>query len=50
MSYYTGQETQTWIQFSVKCGYISKEEGTDLFQLYDHIIGKLVHPVKYIFI
>lgn len=35
-------ETQTWIQFSVKCGYISKEECTDLFQLYDQIIGKLV--------
>jgi hypothetical protein len=41
-----GQETQTWIQFSVKCGYISKEEGTDLFHLYDQIIGKFVYPVK----
>lgn len=40
-------ETQTWIQFSVKCGYISKKVGTDLFQVYDQIIGKLVHPVKY---
>lgn len=39
-------ETQTWIQFSVKCGYISKEEGTDLFQLYDHIIGKLVNMIN----
>jgi four helix bundle protein len=41
-------ETQTWIQFSVKCRYINKEIGSELFQIYDKIIGKLVHPVKYI--
>lgn len=38
-------ETQTWIQFSVKCGYIPKKEGTELFQLYDQIIGKLVNMI-----
>lgn len=42
-------ETQTWIEFSVKCGYISTEIGTELFKTYDKIIGKFVHPVKYIF-
>ena len=39
-------ETQTWIQFSVKCGYLSKEEGADLFLLYDQIIGKLVNMIN----
>ena len=39
-------ETQTWIQFSVKCGYLSKEEGADLFLLYDQIIGKLVNIIN----
>ena len=39
-------ETQTWIQFSVKCGYLSKDEGNDLFKIYDNIIGKLVRMIK----
>jgi len=39
-------ETQTWIEFSVKCEYISKEVGTELFQTYDHIIGKLVNLIN----
>lgn len=39
-------ETQTWIQFSVKCGYIDKKIGTELFQIYDQIIGKLVNMIN----
>jgi len=39
-------ETQTWIQFSVKCGYITKDDSTELFQLYDQIIGKLVNMIN----
>ena len=39
-------ETQTWIQFSVKCEYVSKEIGTELFQIYDQIIGKLVNMIN----
>ncbi|MGC9337187.1 MAG: four helix bundle protein [Candidatus Cloacimonadia bacterium] len=39
-------ETQTWIEFSVKCGYISTEIGTELFKTYDKIIGKLVNMIK----
>ena len=39
-------ETQTWIQFSVKCGYLSKVEGNDLLKIYDNIIGKLVRMIK----
>jgi four helix bundle protein len=39
-------ETQTWIQFSVKCDYITKDEGAELFRLFDQIIGKLVNMIN----
>jgi S23 ribosomal protein. len=35
-------ETQTWIEFSVRCGYMGSKEGRELHRLYDRIIGKLV--------
>ena len=52
-------ETQTWIQFSVKCGYVQKVTGKELYETYDQIIGKLVRmlthrcmapqtPIKYL--
>jgi four helix bundle protein len=38
-------ETQTWIRFAIECGYFSKEVGHELYQTYDHIIGKLVNMI-----
>ena len=35
-------ETQTWIEYSVRCGYISERDGRELHKAYDHIMGKLV--------
>ncbi|RZM82217.1 four helix bundle protein [Leptolyngbya iicbica] len=35
-------ETQTWINFAVKCGYLKPELGKDLSHNYDRILGKLV--------
>jgi four helix bundle protein len=35
-------ETQTWIEYAVKCGYLHRKEGAQLFRKCDHIIGKLV--------
>ncbi|MGH9843249.1 MAG: four helix bundle protein [Blastocatellia bacterium] len=41
-------ETQTWIQFSVKCGYFERSAAAELYQEYDSIIAMLVsmrnHP------
>lgn len=37
------RETQCWLQFAVKCGYISQQDGTDLHNTYHQIIGKLVN-------
>lgn len=38
-------ETQTWLDFSVECEYLSPEEGKELCQVYDQIIGKLVNMI-----
>jgi len=36
-------ETQTWLDFSLRCEYIKEEDYTKLYETYDHIIGKLVN-------
>jgi four helix bundle protein len=38
-------ETQTWLDFGVACGYLSKEQGQELRQSYNYIIGKLVNMI-----
>jgi four helix bundle protein len=35
-------ETQVWLEYAVKCGYVERLQGKRLHQAYDHIIGKLV--------
>ncbi len=37
-----GAETQSWIEYSVRCGYLTKKEGRELHREYDKLIGKLV--------
>ena len=36
-------ETQVWLDFSLECGYISREIYDELYEAYDNIIGKLVN-------
>jgi four helix bundle protein len=38
-------ETQTWIEFAVKCGYSSREQGLPLFSVYDEILAMLVSMI-----
>ncbi len=40
-------ETQTWLEFAVKCGYLSAEIGRELYQTYDQILGKLVNMINH---
>jgi len=37
-----GAETQTWLDFSLNCSYVSEKEHDDLYETYENIIGKLV--------
>ena len=36
-------ETQVWLEYSVKCGYMTQQDGRKLHRTYDRIIGKLVN-------
>jgi four helix bundle protein len=39
-------ETQTWLQFAVKCEYIDRDEAANLYQEYDEIIAMLVAMIR----
>jgi four helix bundle protein len=39
-------ETQVWLEFAAKCGYVDKGVTDRLVEDYDHIIGKLVNMVS----
>ena len=45
-------ETQVWIEFAVKCGYLTRTTGTELYKAYDKIIativGMITHPETWI--
>ncbi len=49
--YYTGQETQVWLDFALELNYISQERFDNLDDKYEKVIGKLVnmaaHPEKW---
>lgn len=35
-------ETQVWLEYSLECGYLSKQNYDRLFKEYENLIGKLV--------
>ncbi|CUS05187.2 S23 ribosomal protein [Candidatus Promineifilum breve] len=39
-------ETQVWLEFAVKCGYLDRDQARELYTTYDHILGKLVHMIN----
>jgi four helix bundle protein len=36
-------ETQTWLDFSLRCEYMTVGDHSELYDIYDRIIGKLVN-------
>ena len=44
-------ETQVWLEFAVKCGYLDRERAKTIFDTYDRVLGTLVgminHPEKW---
>ncbi|MDM9383568.1 MULTISPECIES: four helix bundle protein [Nostocales] len=40
-------ETQTWIEFSVKCGYLDVEIGRELYGTYNQILSGLVNMINH---
>lgn len=45
-------ETQTWIEYAVRCGYMSRDDGSALYRSYNTILATLVtirkHPEKWL--
>ncbi len=45
-------ETQVWIQFAVRCGYLKRDAGGALYHAYDRIlttiVGMITHPDAWI--
>ncbi len=39
-------ETQTWLEFAVRCHYLAADAGRQLYHLYDQVIGKLVNMIR----
>jgi four helix bundle protein len=39
-------ETQVWLEFAVKCGYLKREEAVPLYQTYDEILRLLVSIIR----
>lgn len=39
-------ETQTWLEFAVKCEYLKTETGRELYKTYDVVVGKLVFMIN----
>ena len=37
-----GAETQVWIEYAVRCGYLTAKQGRDLIKVYNRVLGKLV--------
>jgi len=40
-------ETQVWLQFAVRCGYLSPEAGEQLDAVYEKILGTLVGMINH---
>jgi four helix bundle protein len=40
-------ETQVWLEYAVRCGYMSRKDGQDLHRTYDCILGKLVVMINW---
>jgi four helix bundle protein len=41
-----GSETQTWIEFARRCGYVKQSDAVDLDRRYDLILGQLVTMIE----
>lgn len=39
-------ETQTWIEFAVKCNYLEINTGRELYGIYNQVIGSLVNMIN----
>lgn len=39
-------ETQVWLKFAVKCGYLDRNSGREIYGTYNQILGSLVKMIN----
>ena len=39
-------ETQTWIEFAVKCNYLDVDTGREIYGIYNQVLGSLVNMIN----
>jgi four helix bundle protein len=39
-------ETQTWLEFGVRCGYFTRDEGKGVYKGYNILLGKIVTMIN----
>jgi four helix bundle protein len=40
-------ETQVWIEFAVRCGYMTRDDGNLLFRTYEEVLATLVGMINH---
>jgi len=40
-------ETQVWVQFAVKCGYLPRDSGAELYSIYNRIIATIIGMINH---
>jgi len=40
-------ETQVWIEFAVRCEYLRREDGADLYSTYDEVQRMIVNMITH---
>src|SRR5262245_61440118 len=40
-------ETQVWLEFAVRCGYLQRDVGVPLYKSYDEILGTIVGMITH---
>lgn len=40
-------ETQVWIEFAVKCSYLNRDAGAELYQTYDSLLRMIVSMINH---
>lgn len=41
--YYSGQETQVWLDYALGCNYLKQENYDELYDQYENIIAMLIN-------
>jgi four helix bundle protein len=40
-------ETQVWLEFAVRCGYMQRDDAVDLYQIYNEVLRTLVGMINH---